>query len=185
MAELFAEFPFLSNDKVVIRKMEEADIPALAEISRNDNVYKYMPPFLYQKTDSALGGAIKNLGGRDFESRKWVIAGVYPVSDNTKLIGLAEMFDYDESASRITLNYMFNEEYWNQGYGTSTVELMKMYLTEEIGIRKLIAYVVTENIYAAKVLTNNEFVKDEQSIKEKNWSGRGNLTLDVYSYVKV
>ena len=47
MAELFAEFPFLSNDKVVIRKMEEADIPALAEISRNDNVYKYMPPFLY------------------------------------------------------------------------------------------------------------------------------------------
>ena len=37
MAELFAEFPFLSNDKVVIRKMEEADIPALAEISRNDN----------------------------------------------------------------------------------------------------------------------------------------------------
>ncbi len=184
MTELFAEFPFLSNDKVVIRKMEETDIPALAEISRNDNVYKYMPPFLYQKTDSALGGAIKNLGGRDFESKKWVIAGVYPVSDNTRLIGLAEMFDYDEAESRITLNYMFNEEYWNQGYGTSTVELMKMYLIEEVGIKKLIAYVVTENTYAAKVLTNNEFVKAEQSVQEKNWSGRGNLTLDVYSYVK-
>ena len=46
MAELFAEFPFLSNDKVVIRKMEEADIPALAEISRNDNVYKFQWPYV-------------------------------------------------------------------------------------------------------------------------------------------
>jgi len=184
MAELFAEFPYLVNDRVVIKKMEESDVPALAEISRNDNVYKYMPPFLYQKSDVALAGAIKNLGGRDFESKKWVIAGVYLKDDPSRLIGLAEMFDYDAAEDRVTVNYRFNEDYWNQGYGTATVALVKEYLTEEVGIGKLLAYVVTENIYAAKVLTNNGFVKDENSIREKNWTGRGMLTLDVYTYVK-
>ena len=184
MAELFAEFPYLTNDKVIIKKMEESDVPALAEISRNDNVYKYMPPFLYQKSDAALAGAIKNLGGRDFESKKWIIAGVYPADDPTRLIGLAELFDYDSAEDRINVNYRFNEDYWNQGYGTSTVALLKEYLTEYIGIGKLIAYVVTENVYAAKVLANNGFVKGADSIREKSWSGRGIITLDVYTYVK-
>ena len=184
MAELFAEFPYLANDKVVIKKMEEPDVPALAEISRNDNVYKYMPPFLYQKSDAALAGAIKNLGGRDFENTKWIIAGVYLKEDPSRLIGLAELFDYDAAEDRVTVNYRFNEDYWNQGYGTSTVALLKEYLTEEIGITRLLAYVVTENVYAAKVLTNNGFIKADDPIREKSWSGRDILTLDVYTYEK-
>ena len=45
MTELFDEFPCLENDKVMIRKMELSDVVALSEISNNDNVYKYIPPF--------------------------------------------------------------------------------------------------------------------------------------------
>ena len=75
MAELFDVFPYLENDRVIIRKMELNDVAALAEISNNDNVYKFLPPFLYKKSNKALETAIKNLGGRDFE--KNIIAGVY------------------------------------------------------------------------------------------------------------
>ena len=184
MADLFAEFPNLSNDKIIIKRMEESDVEALAKISRNDNVYRFMPPFLYQKSDAALAGAIRNLGGRDFENRKWVIAGVYPADDPSRLIGLAEMFDYDAAEDRVTLNYMFNEDYWNKGYGTATVALMRDYLTETVRIGKLLAYVVTENVYAAKVLEKNGFEKDEDPRREKNWSGRGILTLNLYTYEK-
>ena len=54
MTELFDEFPCLENDKVMIRKMELSDVVALSEISNNDNVYKYIPPFLYKKSIKAL-----------------------------------------------------------------------------------------------------------------------------------
>ena len=77
MAELFDVFPYLENDRVIIRKMELNDVAALAEISNNDNVYKFLPPFLYKKSNKALETAIKNLGGRDFEKKNHIIAGVY------------------------------------------------------------------------------------------------------------
>ena len=70
MTELFDVFPYLENEIVIIRKMEESDVPALSEISNNDNVYKYIPLFLYKKTDKFLETAIKNLGGRDFDKNK-------------------------------------------------------------------------------------------------------------------
>ena len=74
MTELFDEFPCLENDKVMIRKMELSDVVALSEISNNDNVYKYIPPFLYKESNKMLETAIKNLGGRDFEKKKLIIS---------------------------------------------------------------------------------------------------------------
>ena len=40
MTELFDVFPYIENDKVIIRKMDMNDVAALPEISNNDNVYK-------------------------------------------------------------------------------------------------------------------------------------------------
>ena len=45
MRELFEKFPYLENDKVIIKKMEVNDVEALAEISNNDNVYRFIPSF--------------------------------------------------------------------------------------------------------------------------------------------
>lgn len=35
MTELFDVFPYLENDKVIIRKMDMSDVAALSEISNN------------------------------------------------------------------------------------------------------------------------------------------------------
>ncbi|WP_270355578.1 hypothetical protein [Longicatena caecimuris] len=50
------------------------DVAALSEISNNDNVYKYISPFLYKESNKMLETAIKNLGGRDFEKKKLIIS---------------------------------------------------------------------------------------------------------------
>ena len=61
MTKLFEIFPYLENDKVIIKRMELNDVEALSEISNNDNVYKFIPPFLYKKSSKALETAIKHL----------------------------------------------------------------------------------------------------------------------------
>ncbi len=67
---LFDTFPCLEDDTLIIRKMTENDLAALEEISWNENIYRYIPPFLYQKSSKVLLTAIGHMGGRDFEKKK-------------------------------------------------------------------------------------------------------------------
>ena len=93
--------------------MEVRDVAELSEISHNDNVYKYIPAFLYKKSNKFLETAIKNLSGRDFNKKKLIIAGIYLKSNPDRLIGLPEMFDYKKRENRITVGYRLSESYWN------------------------------------------------------------------------
>ncbi len=184
MAELFDVFPYIENDKVIIRKMEPIDVAALAEISNNDHVYKYLPSFLYKKSDKALETAIKNLSGRDFEKKKHIIAGVYLKESPNRLVGLAEMFDYKKRENKITVGYRLNEDYWNKKIATNVLKLMIEYLVSEVNISTLQAFVMPENIYSSKVLLNNGFVKEDYTLQEKNWGSQEMVILDVYTYKK-
>lgn len=182
MTELFEEFPYLKNDSIIVKQMEMSDVEMLSEISHNDNVYKYISPFLYKKSNKFLETAIKNLNGRDFEKKRLIIAGIYLKNNPDRLIGLAEMFDYKKRENRITVGYRINESYWNQGIATKTLDLMKNYLVNEIGVAKIQAYVMPENIFSSKVLLNNGFVKEDDMIQEKNWGGQEFVMVDVYTY---
>ncbi len=184
MAELFGVFPYLENEKIVIRKMESSDVAALSEISSNDHIYKYIPPFLYKKSNKALETAIKNLGGKDFEKKKYIIAGVYLKDNPKRLVGLAEMFDYKKRENKITVGYRLNEDYWNKKIATNVLKLMVDYLVNEVHITTLQAFVMPENIYSSKVLLNNGFVKEDFTVQEKNWGGQEIVTVDVYTYKK-
>lgn len=184
MPELFDEFPYLEDERIIIRKIEISDLPALAEIGNNENVYKYVPCFLYKKSNKVLETAIRNIGGRDFLKKKQIIAGIYSKDDSSKLVGLAEMFDYKKRENAITVGYRLNEAYWNQRIATRALALMVGYLVDEIGISTLKAFVMPENIYSAKVLLNNGFVKENYTTEERNWGGQECVTVDVYTYQK-
>ena len=182
MTQLFDVFPYLENNKVIIRKMVSSDIAALSEISNNDNVYKFISPFLYKKSNKALGTAIKNLGGRDFDNKKYIIAGIYLKDNPSQLVGLAEMFDYKKRESKITIGYRLNEDYWNKKIASNALKLMVEYLVNEIGITILNAFVMPENLYSSKVLLNNGFIKEDYTLQEKNWGGQEIVSVDVYTY---
>lgn len=184
MRDLFEEFPYLENDKVIIRKMKSSDVAALSMISNNDNVYKYIPAFLYKKSNKTLETAIKNLGGRDFEKKKLIIAGIYLQDEPDRLVGLAEMFDYKKRENKVTIGYRIHEEYWNQRIASNALQLMVQYLVNEIGIQTLNAFVMPENIYSSSILLHNGFVKEDFTMQEKNWGGRDIVSLDVYTYKK-
>ncbi len=54
MGQLFEAFPLLESERLVIRKMTEDDVDALSEITNNDLVYRYIPPFLYKKAETTF-----------------------------------------------------------------------------------------------------------------------------------
>lgn len=182
MAELFDEFPFLQSDILVIRRMDESDVDALNEITCNEQVYRYIPPFLYRKSRSSLLTAIRNIGGRDFEKKKMIIAGIYLREEPNRLIGLAEMFDRKKRAKQITIGNCLNENYWHRGVATEAIRLMKDYLCGEMGLLVLKAFVMPENIYSARALIHNGFEKEPLAAQGKNWGGNALVQLEEYSY---
>ncbi len=48
MNESIKEYPFLNNDKVILKKMTEADAKRLAEITSQKSVYATLPTFLFE-----------------------------------------------------------------------------------------------------------------------------------------
>ena len=184
MAELFDEFPYLTNDYLIIRKMTVEDVPALSQISHNEQVYRFIPMSFYKKNDRFLETAIGHLGGRDFVKKKQIIAGIYLQEDPAMLVGMAEMFDYKKRENKITVGYRLNENYWNRQIATHALALMKEYLLHTVGLSKLQAFVMPENIPSAKVLLKNGFQKEDVQVEEHNWGGRENLLVDVYSCVR-
>lgn len=182
MAELFETFPYLKNDHIIIRKMVEGDVDNLMEITNNPNVYQYVPSFLYQKSRGNLLAAIRNLGGRDFDKKKLIIAGIYLCGEPDKLIGLAELFDYKKRMNQITIGYRINESYWHRGIATDTVRLIMDYLCDDMGVQKLKAFVMPENVFSEKALIKNGFIKESHTVQEKNWGGKEIVDLNVFTY---
>ncbi len=184
MCRLFDTFPYLESDILIIRKMSEDDVDALSEITSNDNVYRYIPPFLYKKSRGNLLAAIRNTGGRDFDKKKAIIAGIYLKSEPGRLIGLAEIFDYKKRLSQVTVGYRINEDYWHRGIATETIRLLVEYLCGSIKIDVLKAFVMPDNVYSVRALLKNGFIKEPDLAPGHNWGGRESVSLDVFAYRK-
>lgn len=182
MSELFESFPCLKSEMIIIRKMTEDNLDDLSQITENDNVYRYIPPFLYKKSRGNLLAAIKNLGGRDFDKKKMIIAGIYLSKDPDRLIGLAEMFDYKKRANQITIGYRLNETYWHRGITTEATRLMINYLSRDMKVKTLKAYVMPENIYSQKVLLRNGFTEENDTIQGNGWGGKEISELKEFTY---
>ena len=182
MGELFDTFPLLESEMLIIRKMTENDVDALSEITNNDNVYRYIPPFLYKKSRGNLLAAIRNLGGRDFEKKKMIGMGICYRDEPNRLIGLAEIFDYKKRINQVTIGYRINESFWHRGIATETVRLLIEYLRVSMGIQTLKAYVMPENVYSEKALLKNGFIKEPVTIQGKNWGSRESAVLNVFTY---
>ncbi len=113
MSKLFEIFPLLESEMLIIRKMTDDDVDSLGEITNNDNVYRYIPPFLYKKSRGNLLAAIRNLGGRDFEKKRMIVAGICLRREPERVIGLVEIFDYKKKLNQVTIGYRINENYWH------------------------------------------------------------------------
>ena len=47
--KLFEEIPCLESDRLKIRRLDHEDILSLKELIGNDQVYRYLPTFLFEK----------------------------------------------------------------------------------------------------------------------------------------
>lgn len=96
---------------------------------------------------------------RDFGKKKIIYLGIYHNEDLKRIIGIAEIFDFDEKVNMATIGYTLNEDYWGHGFATKTVEALRDYLLNTIGVNRVQAFVIPNNIKSKNVLERNRFTK--------------------------
>ena len=179
---LFEKFPRLEAHELILKKVEPQDINDLFELLTNENLYKYKPGNPLKSLDS-----VKKVIGhyeRDFNKRKTIFLGIYYKKSNNKLVGIAEIFDFDDKASRVEVGYTVNEDYWGNGIATNATKMMLDFLFNTINVNSIQATPMPINKKSKNVLERCGFTHEGTLRQIKHWAGNGIVDLEMYSILK-
>lgn len=179
---LFEKFPHLESDELILKKVEDKDADDLFEILTNENVFKYRPGNPLKNL-----AAVKNVIGhyeRDFNKHKTIFLGIFYRKAENKLVGIAEIFEFDEKASRVEIGYTVNEKYWGKGFATNATRLMLDFLFNVIGVNSIQATPMPVNVKSKNVLERCGFIHEGTLRQVKHWTGVGIVDLEMYSILK-
>ena len=154
--KLFSEVPHIENNGLVLRRITDTDADDIMEIVSNDNVYRYLPTFLFERQYSDMHLMISELYGELFTGEGSLILGISE-GGTGRICGLAEFYGYNDSIHKISIGYRLNEKSWGRGIATGTVSSMVSYLYSATDIEIITASTMVENKASAKVLQKNGF----------------------------
>ena len=155
--KLFSEIPVLEHDRMVLRRLDDRDIPALEELVKSERVYRYLPTYLFERQFSDMRVMIRELYDTCFAAQESLILGVH-VAGDAQLCGLAEFYGLRDEAHKISVGYRFLEWSWGRGVATEAVGMMVDYLYTQTDIEIITASTMIANVASARVLEKNDFI---------------------------
>lgn len=163
--KLFDDIPQIEGARVVLRRLEETDVPALEELVRSDRVYRYLPTYLFERQYDDMRVMIRELYGTCFPAKESLILGVEVLGDGG-ICGLAEFYGLRDDAHKISVGYRFLERSWGRGVASETVGLMVRYLYTQTDTEIITASTMIENVASARVLAKNDFIRTARGVEE-------------------
>ena len=154
--KLFDEIPYITGDGIIIRALEDKDADDLSAMVSSDDVYLYLPTFLFEKQYDDMHEMIRNVYGSLFADKESLILAVCDAFDGT-FCGLAEFYGYKDNIHKVSVGYRFIKKCWGKGIATKTVAAMVDYLYSKTDIEIITASTMIENNASYCVLKKNDF----------------------------
>ncbi len=182
MGNPYDKVPYMVTDGVILRKIVSSDLNGLFGIYSNENIFTYLPGDVKKNKDT-----VEHMIGhfeRDFNKKKVIFLGICLAKSPDEMIGVAEMFDYDDKVNMITIGYRLNEDFWGQGIAKQAVKAMVDYLFDTVLINRIQAFVMVPNVRSQRVLQKSGFKKEGVLRQAQYWKGKGVVDLEVYSLLR-
>ena len=131
--------------------------------------------------------AVKKVIGhyeRDFKKRKTIFLGIYLKKEKNKLVGIADIFDFNYIVNSLEVGYRINENYWGKGIATKATAMMIDFLFNVIEVNRIQATPMPINKKSQNVLKKNGFIYEGTLRQVKQWTGTGIVDLTSYSILK-
>ncbi|MBF4692585.1 GNAT family N-acetyltransferase [Fusibacter sp. Q10-2] len=178
----YEAYPHVEAEEVIIRKIVSSDLDRLYEIYSNENLFRHSPMML-KKNKETVANMIGHFE-RDFNKHKMIMLGIAFRKTPDDLVGTFELFDYNKVVNMITVGYRLNEQFWGQGIVSKAVQAMTDYLFNCIGINRIQAFVMPENIKSQNVLIRNGFTVEGTIRQGTVWKGHGVVDLILFSRLR-
>ncbi|MBQ1526162.1 MAG: GNAT family N-acetyltransferase [Lachnospiraceae bacterium] len=178
--KLFDEIPYLGNERIELKRLVPSDAVKLKELTDNENVYRYLPTFLFEKQFEDPKEAIEKMYEGLFRNRESLILGIFlregrgeseAVTDihseeRGTFCGLAEYYGFKDELHKTCLGYRLSESFWGRGIASGTVKLMIDYLYFRTDTEIITASTMVENKASERVLTKNGFIMTSRAVEE-------------------
>ena len=146
-----ADIPCLKGGRICLKRVEEADAEALAELMKSETVGRTLPLFLLERQCSDAREAVRRINE---ESGDALFLGIY---EDGIFCGLVELYGPGEDGTRISVGSRLLERCWNRGIATQAMDLLVRWLFAETDVRAVSADTLSTNRGAAAVLKKSGF----------------------------
>ena len=109
--------------------------------------------------------------------------GIYLTEQHRRFCGIAEIYHYDPSESKVTIGYRLDMAFWGKGFATEIVHAIVEYLFMETDIKAVCASNIIDNPSSGRVLEKNGFKCINREVPE-DWGFEDNVVVDKWCCYK-
>ena len=122
MKKLISAIPLIRGERLELRPLTLRDAPCLKELTESEEVYRYLPTFLFEQKDNDPEEVIRRMYDECLEES--LILGVF---SNGEFCGLAEVYGYRAPLLKASVGYRLLPRFWGKGIATEALRLIVNY----------------------------------------------------------
>ncbi|MBQ3273475.1 MAG: GNAT family N-acetyltransferase [Solobacterium sp.] len=177
--KLFDEYPLLTDGRILLRKIVLSDAEALQALRMDQEVYRYLPTFLYEQKYEDVYEVIGRMDEECFRTKESILLAVCLADQPDTLCGIAEIYAWEPWRRKASIGYRLRREYWGRGIATAAARLLKDYLFRTVYLNTVTAHVMSANRASAAVLIKAGFPERYSDVIE-DWGLGVPVLVDKY-----
>jgi [ribosomal protein S5]-alanine N-acetyltransferase len=165
---LAAQAVELHTPRLVVRRVQEQDLPALMHVNGDDAVTRHLPYASWRSMDDATAwlGRMRGLEAAG-------AACQYVVMDNTlgQAIGTCLLFKWEQASARAEVGYVLARAHWGQGLMREALAVLIGFAFNTLALNRIEAEVNPANTASLALLARLGFV--QEGVLRERWVAKG------------
>ena len=151
----------LETDRLIIRDLQESDLPALIAMNQDPEVMQYFPKSYSQAESLRLYQGIQD-EVKAYGYSLWAVEE----KDSQEFIGLVGLHHSDlrifAGKEVVEIGWRLRKEFWNRGYATEAAQACLDFAFQQAGLSEVYSFTSLLNLPSQKIMQKlgMEFVKE-------------------------
>jgi|SRR5687768_5069816 len=174
----FTPFPELKTERLLLRRLSQADANELFFLRSNDDVLRYLgrePATTVKEAEEFIGTINKNID--ENESILW---GIALLDKPSVLIGTICLWNFRKEHYCCEIGYLLHPDHWRKGIMKESIRCVVEFGFGVLGLHRIEALLTPGNTASSAVLESAQFIREGHLKENLYFKGKFDDTL-IYS----
>jgi len=172
-------FPIIETERIILRQLVDSDIDDIYEYAKNREAFVYTDGFPHEYEEIKF---VINMWCNEAYNSKQFIRWAIEHKIEKKVIGGIYLFapcGNDDSGRRMDIGYEISAQYCNKGYATEAIKAITKFGLSEMGLVRVQAQIVTENIGSIRACEKAGFTNEGTLRNYCHYENNGNKMMTM------